>query len=256
MDLRSKLVALADSLFARKNEQIDSHNLCYWKTDIHSHLLPGVDDGVATEDDTLRCLQQFADWGIERVITTPHVSQDWFPNSYDTLIKGRDTLQALVARHELNLTIDIAAEYLLDDRFLELLDSGQLLSFGKERYVLIENGWSAAPYFLETILFRIQTKGYTPILAHPERYTYYFSMPHELEKIREAGCLFQLNWGSLTGRYGGKVKQQAQQFLKQKWVDFIGSDLHRPSDLRSLETLFSSPDYKLLQQQPLRNQDL
>ncbi|ADB42378.1 tyrosine-protein phosphatase [Spirosoma linguale] len=229
---------------------------CFWRVDMHSHLLPNVDDGVSSPEETLACLQQMAAWGIQRVITTPHVSRDWYPNSSDMLRAGQLELQELADSHGLALQIDVAAEYMLDEFFPDLLDKNDLMTFGKERYVLIETGWAAAPQQLEDVLFRLQTKGYMPVLAHPERYTYYHADEAALARLHEIGCLFQLNWLSLTGRYGRKVRTQAQRILHNNWVDFIGSDLHRAEDLDALASLFTLPEYELLRSQPLRNESL
>jgi tyrosine-protein phosphatase YwqE len=229
---------------------------CFWKVDMHSHLLPGVDDGVKDEEQTVACLQQMVAWGIQQVVTTPHVSRDWFPNASATLREGQADLQALADANDLPVRIEVAAEYMLDDFFPDLLANDDLLSFGAERYVLIETGWASAPYQVEEILFRMQTRNYTPVLAHPERYTYYHADEASLARLHDAGCLFQLNWPSLTGRYGSKVRAQAHRLLKNNWVDFIGSDLHRPNDLPALSALFSLPEYDLLRSQPLRNASL
>ncbi|GAB3024417.1 tyrosine-protein phosphatase [Spirosoma pulveris] len=229
---------------------------CFWRVDMHSHLLPDVDDGVNNSEEALVCLQQMADWGIQRVITTPHVSRDWYPNSSDSLRAGQLELQRLADENGLAIKIDVAAEYMLDEFFPDLIDKNDLLTFGKERYLLIETGWVSAPQQLDDILFRLQTRGYTPILAHPERYTYYHTDEASLARLHDMGCLFQLNWLSLTGRYGRKVRTQAQRILKNNWVDFIGSDLHRPEDLAALGSLFSLPEYELLRAQPLRNESL
>ncbi len=256
MNIYNNIAKVVTSVFTNGQRKNTPDEPCFWHTDIHSHLLPGVDDGVESQEQTLEVLRQLEAWGIRRVITTPHVNQDWYPNTPSILVEGQQTLQKLVLDSGLNLTIEVAAEYLVDDLFLQLLESEQLLTFGDERYLLIETGWASAPHFMETVLFRIQTKGYKPILAHPERYQYYFNDLAAIAKLRDLGCLLQLNWGSMTGRYGSKVKAQAHLLLKNKWIDFIGSDLHRPADLRSLETLFSSSEYQLLLQQPLRNQSL
>ncbi|MFD2936731.1 tyrosine-protein phosphatase [Spirosoma flavum] len=229
---------------------------CFWRVDMHSHLLPGIDDGVKDPEQTLVCLQQMVAWGIQRIITTPHVSRDWYPNSSAMLREGQVQLQALADAHDLPVQIDVAAEYMLDEFFPDLLNTDDLLSFGTERYLLIETGWSSAPQHLDDIIFRIQTRGYTPVLAHPERYTYYHNDEESLLRLRNIGCLFQLNWLSLTGRYGNKVRAQAQRLLKNNWVDFVGSDLHRPEDLPALGSLFSLPEYELLRSQPLRNASL
>lgn len=226
---------------------------CFWQTDVHSHLIPGIDDGVKTMEQSMSCIRQLADWGIQQVITTPHVSQDYYPNDTATILQGRDALQARVDQEQIPVRIEVAAEYMLDEAFLQRLDAAPLLSFGSARYLLIETGWLARPMQLDEMIFRIQTNGYKPVLAHPERYPYYINDLDGLAQLRDQGCLFQLNWMSLTGRYGSHVRTQARLILKNKWADFIGSDLHRPEDIPALNALFDSPVYELLSEQPLRN---
>ena len=229
---------------------------CFWQVDMHSHLVPGIDDGVQDDEQALTCLKQLSEWGVQKVITTPHVSRDIFPNSSATLRAGDARLQALVAEHAIPITVAVAAEYMLDDFFPDLIEQHDLLSFGAERYVLFETGWSSAPFQLEATIFRLQTHGYTPVLAHPERYTYYHDDIAALHHLREAGCLFQLNWLSATGRYGDKVRKQTLALLKAQAIDFLGSDLHRAESLPNYGTLFSASEFELFRQQPLRNQGL
>ncbi|QJW88492.1 histidinol-phosphatase [Spirosoma taeanense] len=235
---------------------VDMTEPCYWRVDMHSHLIPGIDDGVTNPDQAVLCLKQLAAWGIQKVITTPHVSRDWYPNTSAGLRAGQATLQALADEHAPGLQIEVAAEYLLDEFFPAMIDTDELLTFGSARYLLFELGWAAAPHQLDELLFRLRTRGYTPVLAHPERYVYYYDDPTPLIHLHETGCLFQLNWASLTGRYGERAQIQARMLLKKGWVDFIGSDLHRPGDLSALSALFSSPEYEQLRKQPLLNESL
>jgi protein-tyrosine phosphatase len=229
---------------------------CFWRVDMHSHLIPGIDDGVKDPEQAVACLKQLSSWGIQKVITTPHVSRDWYPTESATLRAGQASLQALAAENNLPLQIEVAAEYLLDEFFPELLATDDLLTFGSSRYLLFEVGWAAAPRQLDDLLFRIQTRGYTPVLAHPERYSFYYEDQTTLTNLREKGCLFQLNWASLTGRYGERAQAQARFLLKKGLVDFIGSDMHRPADFTSLASLFTTSDYELLRKQPLLNESL
>lgn len=229
---------------------------CFWQTDIHSHLIPGIDDGVKTMEQSLTCIRQLAEWGIQKVITTPHISQDHYPNEASIILQGRDALQQEVDQEQIPVRVEVAAEYMLDNFFLERLASAPLLSFGPERYLLIETGWLARPLLLDEMIFRIQTSGYTPVLAHPERYAYYINDPEGLQRLRDQGCLMQLNWMSITGRYGPQVRNQAKLILKNKWVNFIGSDLHRPEDLPALQAFFSTSAYDQLKEQPLMNTTL
>ncbi|GAB3993283.1 capsular polysaccharide biosynthesis protein [Spirosoma daeguense] len=229
---------------------------CFWSVDIHSHLLPGLDDGVKDTDQALTCLTQLAEWGIQKIITTPHISGDWYPNSTSTIRQMRATLEILIDKHQLPLSVEVAAEYLIDDFFFDLLQAGDLLTFGDKRYLLIEAGWAWGPNNIDDLIFRIQTHGYTPILAHPERYKYYHNDKQTLPHLHENACLFQLNWMSLVGRYGADIQKQARYLLQEGLVDFIGSDLHHPRDLKDMARLFSSDDLKLLQQQTLLNDTL
>ena len=224
---------------------------------MHAHLLPGVDDGVATDEQALTCLRQLADWGVRHVVTTPHVGRDLFPhNTSVSLRAGLSRLQTLVAEHYLPLQVEVAAEYMLDDFFPALVRENDLLTFGTERYVLVETGFVMVPRYLETILFQLQTAGYTPVLAHPERYRFYRNDEPALARMSEQGCLFQLNWMWMVGQYGVDAQWQAQRLLNNEWVDFIGSDLHRPADLDRMVKLFSSANYDRLRKQPLRNASL
>lgn len=235
---------------------VDRADACFWRVDMHSHLLPGVDDGVSSPEQSLQCLKQLAEWGIQKVITTPHISRDWHPNESATLRAGQSVLQTLADENQLNLRIEVAAEYLLDEFFPALLAADDLLTFGQERYLLFELGWAAAPRQLDELVFRIRARGYTPVLAHPERYGYYHEDLSVLTHLHENGCLFQLNWSALTGRYGSRTQAQARLLLKKGWIDFIGSDLHRPADLTTLAALFSSPAYEQLRELPLLNHTL
>lgn len=222
-----------------------------WPVDMHNHLLPNVDDGIRTLDETIHCLRQYAEWGVRRVISTPHISQDYYPNTADKLLQLVPQVQQAIAEANLPIDFTVAAEYLLDEQFDHLLRTDQLLSFGKSQYVLIETGWAAPPRQLSDWLFALQVKGYTPVLAHPERYRYYQTEPHLLKNIRAQGCLLQLNLMSLTGRYGSKTKQFAQALLQENCISLVGSDLHRETDLDVLQTVFTSSAWKPLQRQPL-----
>jgi tyrosine-protein phosphatase YwqE len=223
-----------------------------WTVDMHNHLIPGVDDGVKTLEDSMICLRQYADWGIRRVICTPHISQDYYPNTAEELLEAVKLVQDAIADEQLPIDLSVAAEYLLDEQFDQLMQEEKLLSFGPARYVLIETGWASAPYQLDQSLFQMQLKGYTPILAHPERYTYYQQEPYRLRMIQEQGCLLQLNLMSLVGRYGKGAQQLATTLLQEHAISFVSSDLHRPADLPILQSVFSTSAWQQLHEQPLR----
>ncbi|MBO0933197.1 histidinol-phosphatase [Fibrella sp. HMF5036] len=222
-----------------------------WMVDMHNHLLPGIDDGLTTLDDTMACLTQYAEWGIRRVICTPHVSQDYYPNTAQAIRALGETVRQAVAEANLPIDLTVAAEYLLDEQFDVLLRTDELLSFGSARYVLVETGWAAAPMQLDQWLFAMQLKGYTPVLAHPERYRYYQTDPGRLTQLRDQGCLLQLNLLSLAGRYGPQAKTLAMSLLQDRAISFVSSDLHRTADLAALQKIVESAVWYQLKEQPL-----
>ncbi len=245
---------LRDRLFSRNSTT--SQLPCFWQTDMHSHLIPGIDDGVQTTEQAMTCIRQLAAWGVQKIITTPHINQSFYPNKPAAIRAGGEALRQQLIDEQLPVDLEVAAEYMLDEGFPAHLDGDDLLSFGSGRFLLVETGLVARSLQLEEILFQIQARGYTPVLAHPERYHYFYNDPNALQRLRELGCLFQLNWMSLSGRYGPGPKKQAKLLLKHNWVDFFGSDMHRPEDLPKLQELLDSPFYEQLQTQPLRNQTL
>lgn len=238
-------------------QPIDSEQVtALWPVDMHNHLLPGIDDGVRDMDQVLTCLRQFILWGIRRVITTPHISQDYYPNTPDAIRQAAQKVEEVIAKEGLPIAFSAAAEYLLDEQFQDRLKQKELLSFGVERYVLIETGWATAPLHLDQTIFWMQQKGYVPVLAHPERYRYYQDKIEDLLSLQERGCLFQLNLMSLTGRYGHSTQTFAKELLRHKAISFVGSDLHHPNDLTTLQKSIDSSAFSLLQQQPLLNESL
>jgi protein-tyrosine phosphatase len=213
---------------------------------MHCHVLPGVDDGLQQLDDSLVCLRQWAAWGVRHVIATPHISQDLYPNTTDNLRRHADALRERIEGEALPITFSVAAEYMTDELFVARLQANDLLSFGAQRFVLIETGWAILPRQLPQWLFQLQVQGYRPILAHPERYRYFWARPDALGQFREQGCLLQLNTMSLIGRYGREARRVAHYLIKQGWVDFVSSDLHRVSDLQQLEAAMRTDEYQKL----------
>ena len=218
---------------------------------MHSHLLPDVDDGIRSTEEALICLRQFAQWGIRHVVTTPHISQDMYPNTSDLLRTVADELRTHIEAEGLPITFHVAAEYMVDELFMKRLQANDLLSFGTERYVLIETGWASLPLQLNTWLFQMQVDGYKPVLSHPERYPYFRGKINALSDFREQGCLLQLNLMSLAGRYGPEARRMAQLLIEQGLIDFVSSDLHHPRDLILLEKSMRTADYQTLSQLPL-----
>lgn len=205
-------------------------------TDIHNHLLPSIDDGAADIEASMLLINGFKELGINSFIATPHVMNDYYPNSRETIESALKSLQNEIEKTGANIRVKAAAEYMMDQSFLDLLEKEDLLCL-KENLVLVEMSYFQAPINLNEILFRLQTKQYKPVLAHPERYAFFHSS--NLEKYKELksrGCLFQLNILSLTGHYGRNIKETAFRLLEEKMIDFIGTDTHQPRHLDKLMT--------------------
>lgn len=203
--------------FLKKKKQFPV-NFCGAK-DAHSHILPGVDDGVKTMEASLDILNTYEQWGIKEVWLTPHIMED-VPNTKEGLTK---VFESLKAEYKGGIELHLAAEYMLDYGFEEQLSNKDLL-FHSPGHILVETSYLEPPMGLDNILFNILAAGYTPILAHPERYLYMH--PSQYKELKKQGILFQLNWGSLGGLYGHQVQERAFSLLKQGLYNMSGSDIH------------------------------
>ncbi len=228
--------------FTRKKSLLEAGVLRGW-TDWHCHILPGVDDGIPTLEDSLAALRWYEAQGVEEVWLTPHVMED-IPNTPAQL---RARFAELQAAYNGPITMHLAAENMLDPLFEERLEAGELLPYcHSERseespLLLVETSYFNPPMDLDGLLQRIREKGYRPLLAHPERYVYMTWADYT--RLHEAGVLFQLNLPSLAGGYGPDARRKAERLLKARWYHRTGSDLHRLSHFRhALETPLRGAD--------------
>lgn len=205
--------------------------------DLHSHLVPAVDDGsqeVATSLEMIRGLQKL---GFKKFVTTPHIMSDGFPNTPQKLQPKLEKLQAAIRDEGLEIELELAAEYYLDEAFEAMIPNEPLLTFGgKKKYVLFETSYVARPLSLESAIFKLNSYGYTPVLAHPERYNYFWEAT-DIEGIRdlaEMGAKMQVNISSFAGNYSKRAAKIAAKLVDEDLVDFLGSDLHRPRQLEGL----------------------
>lgn len=202
--------------------------------DIHSHLLPGIDDGAKTFEDTLRLTHALQSFGISQFITTPHIIQHVWNNTRDQIIAKETATKLELVKHNITDSFRTAAEYMMDDYFVQLLRAGNLLTL-KDNYVLVEMSYINAPIQLYEILFDIQVAGYIPVLAHPERYLFYHNNFDEYLKLKRAGCLFQLNLLSIVGYYGEGIVKIAEKLLQKGLYSFVGSDVHHDNHIAAFE---------------------
>ncbi len=203
------------------------------KTDLHSHLIPGIDDGAQNLEESEILILELLHLGFQKLITTPHINVN-FPNTPDIIQRNFESLQNYLISKQISFNIDFAAEYMLDEGFSNHLNKG-LLSFGKQKFVLIETFHHIKPDRFQAIIFDIQMKGFKPVLAHPERYLYLWNVKEKYFELKEQGLYFQLNLNSLSGYYTEKPKNIAKFLLKNKLVDFLGSDTHHTKHLEMLQ---------------------
>jgi tyrosine-protein phosphatase YwqE len=221
--------------------------------DIHSHLLPGIDDGAKTFEDTLKLTKALQGFGISQLITTPHVIQTIWENSADQIETKKAETVIELEKHQITIPLRAAAEYMLDDNFTQLFQSEKLLTL-KKNYVLIEMSYMNAPIQLYSILFDLQVAGYIPVLAHPERYLFYHNNFDEYLKLKKTGCLFQLNLLSVVGYYGEAITKIAEKLLQKGMYNFVGSDVHHTNHIAAFEQKVKLKDTLPLKEAIANNQ--
>lgn len=204
-------------------------------TDIHSHLIPGIDDGANTLETSIMLIRGLIELGYSRIITTPHVQGEFFQNTPHSIQLGLEQVKRELSKQNLNIQIEAAAEYLLDEKFGEKIEQQQLLTFGK-KYVLVEMSYFNEYPQWRDYFFNLQLAGYKIILAHPERYSYFFRNWARYEDLKDRGVFFQVNIMSLTGHYSSEVKRIAEKLIENGMVEFIGTDLHNPDQLQILQS--------------------
>lgn len=202
--------------------------------DIHSHLLPGIDDGSPNVETSIELIRGLQAAGISRFICTPHIIGDMYRNNKESITSALNILKAEVERQGLDIELSAAAEYMLDDHFMSLLRREEPLLTLKDNLVLTELNYSTPVDNLEEIAFEIITANYAPLMAHPERYHYYHKTPAMFHRLKELGFSLQVNLLSLTGYYGRHVAKTARYLFDNDLVDFVGTDLHHANHLRAL----------------------
>lgn len=221
--------------------------------DIHSHLIPGIDDGVQTVDEAVGMVKKMVDMGYSHIVTTPHVIWDCYRNTPQIISDGLASLQNACRTAGIDVNIQAAAEYFIDEHFVEMLFTGQELLTLPGKRLLVELPYSTPLMNTSETLFSIIGKGYQPVLAHPERYTYFYSDPSIFRKLVDQGCELQVNMLSLGNFYGPNVGKMAGWLLEQGLITFIGTDAHKMPHL----DLISKIDKKgWLSRYPFQNEKL
>ncbi len=246
--------------FSRKKKIIADENSTpvssQLKVDLHSHLIPGIDDGSKNMEESVEMLRALKNLGYEKVITTPHVMADAYQNSTQMILEGLATLREAMQMESIELEIDCAAEYYMDEELVLRLEKGDILAIGGE-YLLFETSYYSKPLNFEEIIFEIQAKGYKPILAHPERYRYIQDPKKEYNRMKELGLYFQLDINSLGGHYGKQAMINASLLSSWGMINFLGSDAHNKRQTDFLEKVFLDSSYvNLLRNNAILNDGL
>lgn len=202
--------------------------------DIHSHTLCGIDDGAQNIQDTKFLLNAMQDLGFGKVITTPHTITDIHPNTTQIIQATHEKVVRELPKETQQLSYHAASEYMLDDQFEARVKADDLLTL-KDKFVLVEMSYINPPIFLDDVLFLLVSKGYTPVMAHPERYNFYKGEKSAFEHLKRMGCKLQLNLLSTVGYYGESVAKTANMLLKEGMYDFSGSDMHHGKHVNAFD---------------------
>jgi tyrosine-protein phosphatase YwqE len=207
--------------------------------DIHNHLLPGLDDGCKTALETADLIENFAKINIHKFIATPHNIESVWENDNEKINATFHELKVQLDSKLQDKILSWSSEYMLDTRFQKLLNEN-LITPLHANYILVEMSYLAAPINLYEILFDIQSMGYKPILAHPERYNFLHGNIKSYKKLKEVGCLFQLNLAAIGGYYGAHIKANTEALLAAQLYDFSGTDAHHKRHLDAIQKEFTT----------------
>jgi len=226
-------------------------------TDLHSHLLPGIDDGVETVEESLVILQGMERLGYRHLIMTPHVMEDSYRNETGTILEKLDLLRDAVQKAGIGVTLEAAAEYYMDGELLARLASRDILTIGSERFLLFETSYYSEPLNLSEMIYEMAASGYRPLLAHPERYRYVTDPEAFYGALRETGVRFQVTLNSFGGFYGRDAMEKALWLARKGWIDVLGSDLHSRRHMEFHRKTIRRIDLKnVLKKNPIINDSL
>lgn len=243
-------------LFSVLKKAKTATNLSWLQIDVHSHILPGIDDGSSDIETSMGFLKRLHALGLRGCYATPHVFKDMYPNNPETISTALQKLQTVVETEIPEFQLAAAAEYMIDPDFVRLYQHMQLLTL-PGNFALIEMSYAAENPEIDRHVFELQVKGYTPILAHPERYVFYHDRPEQYQRLKNQGCLFQLNLLSPSGYYGVPVRKAANWLLKRGMVDLVGTDLHHAKHMTAIERFVLSGDaYRSFMKNPIKNKEL
>ncbi|MCB0653592.1 MAG: hypothetical protein KDC85_20105 [Saprospiraceae bacterium] len=239
-----------------KSKQVVNHPFSTLGVDMHSHLIPGIDDGAKDMEDSLAIIEQLRDLGYKKIITTPHTYEAYYPNTAAVILEGLENLRNALEKAGIEVEVSAASEYFMDEHFESLLEKKELMTLGETNFVLVEMSFFGAPPALEEYIFQMRLAGYHPVLAHPERYAFFANKFKYYERLVELGCALQINALSLTGHYGALARKTAEKLLKKEMVTFFGTDCHNLGHTAQLQQLARSGKWQKYKDYPFQNADL
>ena len=235
----------------KKKEILPPFDLSALKVDVHSHFIPGIDDGAPTVEDSVNLITAMSNFGYKKVITTPHIMSDYYKNTPSIILSGLEEVKEALEKAGIDIEVEAAAEYNLEPEFEEIIKAKNVLSFGgDEKYVLFELSFFNEPLRLKEIIWDLSNDGFQPVLAHVERYAYWHKNWDKIEDMVNRNVKLQLNIGSITGAYGPEVRNMAIKLIDEGLIDFIGSDCHNPRHLDMLNYALTDPYFHKLCKQP------
>jgi protein-tyrosine phosphatase len=212
------------------------------KVDMHSHLIPAIDDGVQAIEESVTIIRSLKNMGYEKIITTPHIMSSMYENNPDIIRSGLDIVKSKLKEENIDIQIECAAEYYVDDTFEKRMNEEELLTFG-EKYILVEKSMFEESVNFKDIAYKLLCKDYRVIVAHPERYKYMYEKKsiYQFEELKESGVWLQLNLFSLAGLYGSQSQEIAEKLIDADLIDFVSSDIHNPTQLEYFRKALKSP---------------
>lgn len=225
------------NLFSKSKSKEPAVDFSRIGADMHSHLLPGIDDGVPDIETSLELIKGLQALGFKKIITTPHIMWDMYRNTPRIIQEKLSLVRTALQENNIDVEINAAGEYFLDEHVEDLLEKREPLLTISDNKVLVEFSMAFPSLNIKDILFEMQMQGYQPIIAHPERYTYLQQDKKFYDELRDIGCIFQLNILSLSGHYGRSVLELANYLMKNNFYELIGTDMHHIGHLEALKEL-------------------
>ncbi|MBL7938904.1 MAG: histidinol phosphatase [Flavobacteriales bacterium] len=249
-------MSLLGNLFGKREAELAPADLSVLGADVHSHFIPGIDDGAQSMDQSMELLTAMAELGYRKVVTTPHNMADGYKNTPEIILDGLERVREEVRRRNIPIEVDAAAEYYLDHELEGKVTDRKVLTFARDM-VLFELPFISEPNMLLQVVFQMQTMGYRPVLAHPERYAFWYNDFSKYERLKERGVLFQLNMIALSGAYGPQAKQIAEKLIDAGHYELVGSDCHSMNHVQAIKNTLARPYlHKLIASGKLLNSTL